>query len=812
MAPGLAAEARAEITRYSVAGGCYALRSQQLGRFVAQDGQGGYRASSRRLRSATERFRMQATDLSEYLFYGRARDFMALATGPLGGNRVESADEPSRAADWRLHEIRDDIFRISSLANGRVLATAGDGRLVSVPAGGGGRNAQFELVRTSGCVRYPEVRVSATGRPATGASPFGRVTGLLDSHLHIGAFEFLGGRAHCGRPWHRHGAPHALVDCPDHGPNGAGAVLENALSGNPAATHDTTGWPDFTDWPDHDSLTHEQTYYKWLERAWMGGLRLIVNDATDNRVLCQLYPLKKNSCDEMDSTRLQFRRVRELQAYIDAQEGGPGRGWFRIVDDPFDARRVINQGKIAVVLGIEVSEIFGCSRFNETPQCTRADIRQGLDRFYAMGARSAFPVHKFDNALGGTRFDSGTTGAAVNAGNFYGTGRFWDIETCTGPQHDNPQTTAAPEEADIIASGLHAFAPKGTVPVYPPTPHCNTRGLSDLGEYLIRQMMRREMIIEPDHTSVRTQKRILDILEASDYSGVVASHTWSDPGAWPRIYDLGGIVTPITEESPEFIEEWETLRESRSDRYFFGMGFGADSNGLHVQPPPRSNASENPVTYPFQSIDGRVTFQQQRSGNRVYDVNTDGVDHYGLHPDWIEDMRLVAGEQIVRDLANGAEAYLQMWERTVGVGETRCRWARGRLTRDGIDGVRPGVTGAGLLRSAGQPSERTGRAYRWCVRRSQAEVAAAFGSSGRVGVVTSTARGHRAAGISPGDPARRVGGSSAGGGLRLRSAGGGRTFVYGIRGGRVAFIAVATRAVARDGAELRRQLRFALVG
>jgi hypothetical protein len=34
-----------------------------------------------------------------------------------------------------------------------------------------------------------------------------------------------------------------------------------------------------------------------------------------------------------------------------------------------------------------------------------------------------------------------------------------------------------------------------------------------------------------------------------------------------------------------------------------------------------------------------------------------------LFVDWIEDMKHVAGQEIVDDLANGAEAYLQMWER-----------------------------------------------------------------------------------------------------------------------------------------------------
>jgi hypothetical protein len=49
------------------------------------------------------------------------------------------------------------------------------------------------------------------------------------------------------------------------------------------------------------------------------------------------------------------------------------------------------------------------------------------------------------------------------------------------------------------------------------------------------------------------------------------------------------------------------------------------------------------------------------SGSRVWDVNRDGAAHYGMFPDWIEDLRIIAGPQIVADMANGAEAYLQMW-------------------------------------------------------------------------------------------------------------------------------------------------------
>ena len=99
---------------------------------------------------------------------------------------------------------------------------------------------------------------------------------------------------HCGKPFDRMGVTVALTDCPDHVGQGAGAVLENFLStGAPVGFHDPVGWPTFKDWPRHDSLTHEQTYYKWIERAWKGGMKIQVNLLVENEVLCDVYPAEE---------------------------------------------------------------------------------------------------------------------------------------------------------------------------------------------------------------------------------------------------------------------------------------------------------------------------------------------------------------------------------------------------------------------------------------------------------------------------------------------------------------------------------------
>jgi len=342
--------------------------------------------------------------------------------------------------------------------------------------------AVFAFAPTTGCRQYPEIEVNASGPPRKGSSPNGEVSGLVDAHMHHMAFEFLGGRVHCGRPWHPYGVPFALIDCPDHQPNGEGAILENTVSyGTPAGRHDTDGWPSFEGWPHHASLTHEQSYYKWLERSWRGGLRIFTNLLVENEVLCELYPLKsehavRTGCNEMASARLQARRMHQLQDYIDAQFGGPGKGWYRIVRSPAEAWRVINRGKLAVVMGMETSKPFNCGRRVGTgPTCTRTEVTRQIDAFHRIGVRQLELVNKFDNGFTGVAGDSGDTGAATNAGNFYDTGSFWDMDKCDPPRFpegdkptyaDRAPTAVYHNDDALVGNGLKLRLPS-TLPSPP---------------------------------------------------------------------------------------------------------------------------------------------------------------------------------------------------------------------------------------------------------------------------------------------------------------------------------------------------------
>ncbi|GGW55809.1 hypothetical protein GCM10010503_36140 [Streptomyces lucensis JCM 4490] len=501
----------------------------------------------------------------------------------------------------------------------------------------------------------PDVRIDVTGEPFTGTDSSGKVQGFVDAHNHLFGNEAFGGRLICGKVFSEAGVADALKDCPEHYPDGTLAIFDYITHGGDGK-HDPVGWPTFKDWPAYNSMTHQADYYAWVERAWRGGQRVLVNDLVTNGMICSVYPFKDRSCDEMTSIRLQAKMTYDLQAYIDKMYGGTGKGWFRVVTDSAQAREVIEEGKLAVVLGVETSEPFGCKQILDIPQCGKEDIDKGLDELYALGVRSMFLCHKFDNALCGVRFDSGGLGTAINVGQFLSTGTFWQTEKCTGPQHDNPIGNAS--------SGAESDLPAGVdVPSYDSDAQCNKRGLTALGEYAVRGMMKRKMMLEIDHMGVKAVGQALDILESASYPGVISSHSWMDLNWTERVYSLGGFVAQYMHGSEGFVAEAARTKALR-DKYGVGYGYGTDFNGVGDHPAPRGANAANKVTYPFRSVDGGSVIDRQTSGERTFDINTDGAAHAGMIPDWIEDIRRVGGQDVVNDLFRGAESYLDTWGAT----------------------------------------------------------------------------------------------------------------------------------------------------
>lgn len=508
----------------------------------------------------------------------------------------------------------------------------------------------------------PESEVNVTGQPFKGTDSNREVRGLIDAHTHMFMDLGMGGNAVCGSTFSKKGIADALKDCKNH----KNSLLENLTNGaaehGPLDAHDTTGYPTFKDWPTYSSLTHQQMYYKWVERAWRGGLRIMVNDMVSNPGLCPILGIiagpNKYSCDDMDTVRREIKATYELQDFIDAQYGGKGKGWYRVVTSPDEARSVIEQGKLAVVIGIETSEPFGCKQVLGVPGCTKKDIDRGLDEMKSKGVSSMFLCHKFDNALCGVRYDADVTGLLVNVGQFITTGTWWNPAPCkAGEEPDNTVIGGViPPELSVVP-GLPAI-----LPVYPKGPHCNPRGLTDLGEYSLHGMIKRNMIVEIDHMSAKSTSRVLDILEAEGYPGVVSSHSWLNHGFFERLYALGGFETQYGHKAEDYVSEWRATQPLR-DKYGLGYGFGMDMNGFGGTPPPPGGSAK--ISYPFKSVDGGSTLTKQVTGERTWDYNNEGVSHYGMVPDWVASLTKLGGPQLANDLMNGAPSYLRTWDATV---------------------------------------------------------------------------------------------------------------------------------------------------
>ena len=89
--------------------------------------------------------------------------------------------------------------------------------------------------------------------------------------------------------------------------------------------------------------------------------------------------------------------------------------------------------------------------------------------------------------------------------------------------------------------------------------------------------------------------------------------------------------------------------------------------------------------------------------------------HYGLYPDWIQDLKMLAGDDIVKDMSRGPEAYLQMWERAYGIKPNACTTPSSKLSPTVIKSrVKAGMTSWQTLKAIGQPDRRLGNTFSYC--------------------------------------------------------------------------------------------------
>jgi len=378
------------------------------------------------------------------------------------------------------------------------------------------------------------------------ADPGVPLWGFADPHAHLMAHLAFGGEAFWGEPYDpeksgEEGMEHALRSCePIHG----GLLDVNPELGHPAAG----GWPDFIIWPRFTTLVHQQAYIDWIYRTYQGGMRLVTCLAVNNELLAtKMSPQSPH--DDKHAIQTQVAAMKEMVKHIDKQCGGPGKGWMQIVYSPEEARRVIGENKLAVILGVEVDSLGNFRKLEDLEQATggslevaRGLLGRELDWLYDQGIRQITPIHLTNNAFGGTaiymRF--------LEMVNVFVTGEKWDVEDAfqTGVRYrldqdgddikDGFERTVAvsgkrikkmtrrtlvdhiPGISDLMAATQTPKAAGG---------HANARGLNPYGIVLLEEMMARGIIIDIDHMSEKATDTALDMAEHFQYP-VMCSHTW----------------------------------------------------------------------------------------------------------------------------------------------------------------------------------------------------------------------------------------------------------------------------------------------
>lgn len=433
--------------------------------------------------------------------------------------------------------------------------------------------------------------------------------------------------------------------------------------------YSNAGYPAFDGWPSFLEWNHQKMYEAWLHRAVTGGLRLIVMMAVNSPLLCNMLHSDGRCRDEFGILNRQLDAAYRMQDQIDVQSGGPGRGWYRIVTTPAEARQVIGQGKLAVVLGLETAEPFGMGAW-----------RESLARYWARGVRHFYPVHQLNNSFGGAA---------------YFTPLIQDLsrmETKACPHYDIQK--------------------------------CGTRGLTGAGRELLDELMRLGAIIDVDHMSEVTWSETITVMKGNRGYPVVASHAgFSEINKGDQdhegqlsahelklIQSLGGMVGLIVGQG----NLWEVNTYRRPGRHTIehicgrstetiaqavyyaldkapgmSVAVGTDFGAPTAIPGPRFGPQqcfawpvggiprslnrdwtkpkwERELRYPFPARATRDGTQLDRYafGSRTFDFNVDGLAHVGLLPDLFADLEaLEIPASALEPIYTSAEGYVRMWER-----------------------------------------------------------------------------------------------------------------------------------------------------
>ena len=512
----------------------------------------------------------------------------------------------------------------------------------------------------------------------------GSVKGFADLHAHHMAEHAFAGQYVHGSPFGRipncTGTNHGQM--PGAHPPWRGKHTDRTRAG--------------VDWPLHLDAMHQMMHADQLEQAVKGGLRLMVASVVNNMWLAHLVETFKRSpvpIDDMDNIKLQIKAIHDFARR---------HPWYRVARDPWEARKIIQEGKLAVIISVEISHLLPASHGDWVDQ---------LDELYGMGVRCMEIAHETDSRFAGAAHHHGLLLSIMDSLKSMGQG---DLKEAL-----NEFKISYPDFSSISGVTTIFSGPLPSPNLKLEASPANTVGLLPEGKKLIHEMAKRKMLLEVDHCSRKARfdihQYLLDRSSPSEvrYYPYFYSHARFDELMPPRKWIEDNIGKPpynhaegfdakedTGEYMPTAVEATKLLQvggvfgirtgpnaqlpfkgspvanrvhtSGRSLAQIVAMGqsldlalaLGTDMQGFVPQSGARFKGNQKHAIVasglPRQTPDNPAT-DKPVGGRSLGEYDVFGLRHIGLEPDVLKDLENLGLR--IPQLKDSAESVLRMWER-----------------------------------------------------------------------------------------------------------------------------------------------------
>lgn len=402
------------------------------------------------------------------------------------------------------------------------------------------------------------VQVSRAGRTWTfdADKP---VWGFADTHSHPAQHLGFGGKLIAGDSALPLDQTYADRVCEEsHGGiiHSMGGKSYHHLAITVADDHFEKGAPDYIGFPRFNVKLHAKHHREWFRRAWQGGQRLVAALAVNNQYLAT----RALGVGIRPGTRVDDHTQMRVQADFMKQLVASGSDFMEVAYSPADARRIIHQGKLAVVLGIEIDN-FGNFKdesfiwrddpshsaplqvLSRDPAVARTQLEPVIREYKDMGYRQFTPVHYVNGVFGGVPvfmfepliINAGYTNRYPRVAEGRGRGVALNILDDTsvlkslvmgGSDRSHQQLLEMIAAANRESPGADRMV--GTI---------NADGLTPRGRELFLGLMREGLLVDSEHLGMATKDDLFALARAYDYP-LMSSHS--------DVADLGFRSGPTT--------------------------------------------------------------------------------------------------------------------------------------------------------------------------------------------------------------------------------------------------------------------------